>query len=1183
MKPYRPVKTLLLILLLAFSFTKVMAQKEAWNWQFGNISSLSFNTGTAVPGTANIISTQNGSASVSDSLGNLLFYTDGLLVVNKNQQLMENGTGLKGDAFQNSVIVKRPGSKRYYYIFTVDNSEAIPGNPHDGAMYNLIDMEANGGSGKVIQKNIPLFKGNLASSCITSVLHYNLKDVWVITEIYNNDNYIYNSYLVTSNSVTLVKENIIQKGYPGNWGSNWDVIKVSPDGTKFFSSNSGLSGDMFLGSFDPKTGEIVRKSPLLISLPPVYLPGIQVFTAEFSPSSRFLYLSGPVNNDLNTPCNCSYCNCQVVLQYDATLTDSIAFLESKIQVGTSIAPSNEEQIGFFQAAPDGKLYGARNNTPILSVINSPDLEGTACDFQYDGLYTVNNCDHALPQFIQSYFIRFNFEGICANTPFTFTPKFFPIPDSICWNFGDPSSGINDTTTMLSPTHVFAQGGSYTVSVFVRYPDGRTEQTSRIVTVAGLPAPNLGPDITVCKGTTVTLNPGSFASYTWNNGTLGQTISVADTGQYWVEVVNDTGCINRDTLQLQWFPQPSIDEANLTIAPTTCNQSTGAITGLQVNALQPYTLTWKNGSGNVLGTTPDLYHLPVDNYTLWVSDSAGCNTLVKTYTIHNVGDTLILSVNNSAAHCARPDGSIQINATSGLTDMLQYSLNGTDWFSNGGLFSQVAPGSYQVWVKDSLGCKKVYDGNPVVISNIPGPVVQPPAVTPETGGQSNGSISITATSASDTVWYSINGGTPRPDNGLFGNLSAGSYSVTVADAFGCDTTFTATITNLPLIHLEAIAGDGSACLGNVAVVPLLANNFDGVQSFSATLYYDPTIVTCQNTLNTDPLLRDSLSVDLISALGQVNISWNGNKPISLSNGSVLTELSFASVLTGQSNVSWEPAPGICRFIDSLGSSIPASLLPGQVKVYSIPKANLNNPKPVCEGDDLLIMPTYQPGTGNGTITWAWTGPYGFTSDKQLVYFPVTTADQSGTYTLTLSDTNHCTSTITAEAIIIPTPKASFAGQDTLYLDPGSDLDAGNGFDAYAWNTGDTTQIIRTGAEGWYSVMLKDGKCSATDSAYITTPYAPLYLPTAFTPDGDRLNDVFRPVTNPDQLTTYSMFIYNRWGGLIFESHNPSIGWDGQCSGGPCPAGAYIYVLKYGSKSATLNKKERVLRGMIILSR
>ncbi len=49
------------------------------------------------------------------------------------------------------------------------------------------------------------------------------------------------------------------------------------------------------------------------------------------------------------------------------------------------------------------------------------------------------------------------------------------------------------------------------------------------------------------------------------------------------------------------------------------------------------------------------------------------------------------------------------------------------------------------------------------------------------------------------------------------------------------------------------------------------------------------------------------------------------------------------------------------------------------------------------------------------------------------------------------------------MIVPTPKASFAGQDTLYLDPGSDLDAGQGFDNYAWNTGDSTQIIRTGSK------------------------------------------------------------------------------------------------------------------------
>ncbi len=1142
------------------------SQKQANYWFFGEMAGLNFNSGSPVVVSGALMAV-GGGAAISDSIGNLMFYSNGEKIWDKTNQIMTNGDGLYGNdaSAQAALIVPKPGSKTIFYLFTTDKSpEPLYPNPK-GVHYNVIDMGS--GNGVVLQKNIPLLAASDAVEQITAVYHANMQDVWVIVRKYNSDKFA--SFLVTKSGVNLTPVLSPVGKYLTLAYNIEGAMKVSPDGKNLFlpmpSGSSGGWDSIHRCKFDYNTGIV---SPLYIfksSINGVPLLN-QPYGVEFSADSRFVYFTDLAHQDQHP-----------LVQYDLIQPTEQSFLNSVEIIGTGIN-------GALQIAPDGKIYGCRSEKPYLSVINNPENKGIACNLVPEAIYLNGmQCKFGLPQFIQSYFLRFDYTGTCAGSPFAFTPNFNPVPDSIHWNFGDPGSGIYDTTTQLSPTHVFAQGGSYTVNVFVRYPDGRTEQTSRIVTVAGLPAPNLGPDITVCQGTSVTLNPGSFANYTWSNGTLGQTITVADTGRYWVEVVNDTGCINRDTLQLQWFAQPSLDETNLTISPTTCNQSTGAITGLQVNALQPYTVTWKNGSGNILGTTPDLYHLPVDNYTLWVSDSAGCNTPVKTYTIHNVGDTLILSVDNSAAHCARPDGSIQINATSGLTEMLQYSLNGTDWFSNGGLFSQVAPGSYQVWVKDSLGCKKVYDGNPVVISNIPGPVVQPLTVVPETGGQSNGSISITATSAGDTVWYSINGGTPQPNNGLFGNLSAGSYSLTVADAFGCDTTFTVTLTNLPLIHLEAIAGDGSACLGNVAVVPLLANNFNAVQSFSATLYYDPAIVTCQNKLNTDPLLFDSLKVDLIPALGQVNISWNGNNPVSLTSGSTLTELSFASVLTGQSNVSWEPAPGICRFIDSLGSSIPATLLPGQVKVYSIPKANLNNPKPVCEGDDLLIKPTYQPGTGNGTITWSWTGPEGFTSDKQLVYFPVTKAEQSGTYTITLSDTNYCTSTITAEAIIIPTPKASFAGQDTLYLDPGSDLDAGDGFDTYAWNTGDSTQIIRTGAEGWYLVTLKDGKCSATDSTYITTPYAPLYLPNAFTPDGDRLNDILRPVTNPDQLTTYSMYIYNRWGGLIFESHNPSVGWDGHCSGGLCPAGAYIYVVKYGSKSATLNKKERVMRGMVTLVR
>jgi len=338
---------------------------------------------------------------------------------------------------------------------------------------------------------------------------------------------------------------------------------------------------------------------------------------------------------------------------------------------------------------------------------------------------------------------------------------------------------------------------------------------------------------------------------------------------------------------------------------------------------------------------DLYHLPVDNYSLWVSDSAGCYFLLKTFTIKNVGDSLILSVDRQDTHCNIADGIIHVNATAGLSNMLMYALDTSNFVSNQGLFTLLPTGSYQVWVKDSLGCKKVYDGNPVIISRQPGPMALASVIQDETNTLGNGSIQLSASSISDTVWYSI-GGSPKLNNGFFNSLSANTYTCTITDKFGCDTIFTVILKNNVSIRIKAIAGDGSACLGNVAVLPLLANSFSHVSAFDSRLKYNKTLVTCQNYLNANPALADSLQVDLFPTLGEISLTWTGENTVNLPDGSTLVELSFASLLSGQDSLKWDISPGICTFLDSLGNSIAPEFMQGQVRVYSIPKGTIQAP-------------------------------------------------------------------------------------------------------------------------------------------------------------------------------------------------------------------------------------------------
>src|SRR5690606_24810319 len=96
---------------------------EYYNWHFGHIGAVTFNTPNLEPVSyaTSQMSTLEGCASISDKDANLLFYTNGESVWNRSDNIMPNGTGLKGheSATQSAIILKKPGSDNLYYIFTV--------------------------------------------------------------------------------------------------------------------------------------------------------------------------------------------------------------------------------------------------------------------------------------------------------------------------------------------------------------------------------------------------------------------------------------------------------------------------------------------------------------------------------------------------------------------------------------------------------------------------------------------------------------------------------------------------------------------------------------------------------------------------------------------------------------------------------------------------------------------------------------------------------------------------------------------------------------------------------------------------------------------------------------------------------------------------------------------------------
>jgi len=1146
-------------IIITFISIDAYSQKEANNWYFGNKAGITFQDGSPTILTNSSLNSMFGTAVISDSAGNLLFYSDGKVVYNRNHQQMPNGYGLSGLGHsQTCIIFKKPGSNSKYYIFTIGSGFT---QPHIGLHYSIVDIELQGGLGDVdnFYKNIPLENSSLAVEKITAVKHADNNSVWVIVRNLSQPVNEYHSYLVTPGGVnnqparTSCLSNIPLEGSGGNSGQ----MKVSPDSKYIVAALNTVHGGTEIGQFDNITGYINN----LFNFIEVILG--TPYGVEFSSDSRFVYITNSTPGFVNK-----------IFQYELSLLPDVnLFINSAVNLGTG-GNATALQIG-----SDGKIYVARNYKYYLGVINNPSLKGLDCDYDSLGVYLGGPmCYRGLPQFIQTYFLRFEYEGKCSGENFIFTPNFNPVPDSIHWDFGDPGSGANNTSNELNPAHTYLQSGIYTVTAFVRYPDGRTETAIREVTVTALPEPYPVSDTVICKGSTVTLLAESgFDSYLWSNNQTTDFIMVSDTGSYWVEAENAEGCIGRDSVHVGWHPLPHLTTDTI-ISPTTCGNSIGAITGVNIiGGTPPYNVFWLNSIGDTIGTTNNLYNLGVENYYLWVTDQSGCNVLVASIDIQNFDHNFIITgVDPTDTRCNQPLGELDVHVQSGLSDRLFYSIDNWATYQTNGSFIGLLPDSYFVKVKDSLDCEAVYAGNPVIIQSLPGLTVTDVIIGEETDNNADGSITIIA--SGDTLRFSLDGAAPQVGN-LFDLLSSGDYTVTVTDIYGCDSTFTVYVPRKSGSTLFASAGDTMVCNGQRGREPLMVNNFKDITSFEITLAYNNLLVDVTGYINADSQIASGLETVYFPSAGTINIKWSETSAVTLPDSTVLLDLIVEGKNAGLSSVDWVETNNQTMFINQLGIAVNVEPVMGSVQIAPSPHIWGFYQENVCEFSTLTQMAI--PGGGTGIMTVIWETPKGLSYGPE---YQIDTArlDDSGFYRIKVIDQMNCVATDSVEVTVFPLPTVNLPftnpTHDTIYYEQTFQLETTPGYASYQWNTGDTTYYITITEEGNYSVIVQTNEgCTATNSAYLKDMYMPFYfnVPNAFTPNNDGLNDTFRPVATGDLIRQFSMVIYNRWGQMIFETNNPAEGWDGK----DAPAGVYSWVISYSNHTGKVFK----MRGGVMLVR
>ena len=516
---------ILISIILTHYINNVFAQKEANIWYFGYNSGIDFNSGSPVALADGQLNTREGCASISDENGNLLFYSDGVTVWNKNHQIMLNGTGLLGHASstQSAIIVPKPNSNTIYYIFTVD-AENISGY---GLHYSEIDMSLAGGLGAVnSNKNIQL----VTPTCekLTAVKHSNDRDIWVITHRWESDAFY--AYLVTPSGVTTspVITNI-GMSIGGNVINTHGYLKASPNGKFLALAHGGDISSAYLYDFNTSNGIISNER--LLSNPPA------PYGVEFSASSNALYIADGSSILSN------------IYQYNLDATN---IAQSEIIIETKNYP-----FGALQLGPDKKIYIVNYETNYLSAIAFPDVIGTGANYIEIAVELLQIAIIGLPPFIQSYFIsEFSYKYTCLGDITEFKCDLQPTSyDSLRWNFGDASSGfLNNTSTLVNPTHSFTDTGSYSVRLIV-FKNNFSDTVIKNIKISKTNI-NLGKDTTLCIGNTLTLTAlQPDVIYEWKDGSTNPTLNVTQTGQYWVKVTAN-GCIVKDTIQITFIP-PSI--------------------------------------------------------------------------------------------------------------------------------------------------------------------------------------------------------------------------------------------------------------------------------------------------------------------------------------------------------------------------------------------------------------------------------------------------------------------------------------------------------------------------------------------------------------------------------------------------------------------------------------------------
>lgn len=804
------------------------SNQEGAKWFFGNNAGLDFSGGSPQPITDGQLKTPEGSSSIANSKGQLLFYTDGINIYNKDGAIMpsKDTAALAGspNSTQSALIVPKPtcrGCEYLYYVFTTSEI-----NGEKKFSYSLVDMRRNGGKGEVVETN-NLLNDNTTER-IASVRNDQDSTYWIVTHDYGNNVFrVYHATKAGLEGPTLYPLGAVQDTTSKGEG----YMKFSPlDSTGTRRLAVIVPGPprnlVELYTFSDSSGRL--SGPQTIDLGPA---PPKAYGVEFSPDGTKMYVSlqkgdAPGDTTLSR-----------LWQYDISLGDSARIADSKILIDSSAT----QVYGALQLGSDGRIYLAIKDSQHLGVINEPDEDSQdEVQFVRNGIFLGGKISQlGLPNFVQNFTNEssgpgFTYSDTCSNqaTNFQASPLCDPIKDSYTWNFGDGSAPVSGQNQQVQ--HTYRMPGTYSVSLRLVNRCKDTTITQRITIIATPDPINLRSPIDTCTNRLV-LDAGVEAEeYLWlrNGVPLARTKTVTlqpngGSGSYRVFAANgiEAQCFSEGATQVTLRRPPVYS-----LGPDTSLCVGGG--NVVLNA-KPTPTNWNKFQWSTGETTQLITVTQPGKYAVQVTINTGTPQACvneDTVEVRALPKARIAATLTPPTGCTTRDGQILIGGISppsGSYTFEWFGANDTPLTATGNTLPNVGEGTYKVRLR----------GNPAVCATdssfglraVRTLRLQPTIVNARCTLPSSGAINLNTLGGTPQtyVWTGATGAGLGTNAPLLANLLPGKYNVKVTDVGGCDTTLRDITVGITPERFLSLGPDRKKCIGDTALLipslPLIPGN------------------------------------------------------------------------------------------------------------------------------------------------------------------------------------------------------------------------------------------------------------------------------------------------------------------------------------------------------------------------